>query len=377
RREFLKKIVLCAGACLTGEVLKEQEAWSKSKYKISDWTGDDFTVGHRLRDGKLPRLPKTAEKKVDVVIVGGGIAGLAAAHYLSDHDLLLLEQYDKTGGHARGASYQGIDYSIGSQYFTNMNGDLGELLNELGLEPVEIKKQKNSWYIDQQLVNESEANSEHTINQEMKKLHGELKKFNSIFTSDLLTDYKNNADLKKLDQISLDSYLKGYDPKFSALLNSYCKSSMCGGIKQISALSGLSLLDDLNLSTFVFPGGNQKVSRQLFSRLEKRAAQARETGAFVWSIDVHDNGASIVYSAGKRLTRVDCKHVIIAIPHMITSRITHGIDDKIKATLFSFRYGSYLVANLLLRKRIFKSNFDNWFAPPLDFADLTIAETPY
>lgn len=42
-----------------------------------------------------------------------------------------------------------------------------------------------------------------------------------------------------------------------------------------------------------------------------------------------------------------------------------------------FKYGSYLVANLLLSKKIFSSSFDNFFGAPFSFADMTIAETPY
>lgn len=45
--------------------------------RVLPWAGDDFTLGHRLRDGDVPRVLDKAEKTVDVVIVGGGMAGLA------------------------------------------------------------------------------------------------------------------------------------------------------------------------------------------------------------------------------------------------------------------------------------------------------------
>ena len=75
--------------------------------------------------------------------------------------------------------------------------------------------------------------------------------------------------------------------------------------------------------------------------------------------------------------RVDCKHVIMATLPMVTGRILSGVKNEAKASLFWFRYGSYLVANLICKKRVFKGSYDNFVAPPFEFADLTVAETPY
>lgn len=374
RREFLKTVALSFGASLCWQTGSSPAAQSGTSCKIGSWRGDDFTVGHRIRDGKIPRLPSKASKKVDFVIVGGGIAGLSAAHYLKDESLLLLEQYDSTGGHATGDSFRGIDYSFGSQYFSDMDGDLGELVHELGLKPVKMETGDSKWYWEGSLTGSQPGTAP---GKELARLREEVKRYSGMFSSNILDDYRKHPELKKLDGSTLDSALTSYDPKFLALLNSYCKSSLCGGIKQVSALAGLSLLDDLNLPTYEFEGGNPALARALAASIRKAQPDSVVTGAFVWSIEVTDGGASVVFGSGKKLTRVECKHVIVAIPHMISSRILHGVDDRLKALLFGFRYGSYLVANLLLRKRVFDGPFDSWFAPPLDFADITVAETPY
>ncbi|MCA9801123.1 MAG: FAD-dependent oxidoreductase [Cyanobacteria bacterium HKST-UBA02] len=374
RRDFLKKVALSFGASLFWHTDLNRAARAGTSYKIASWKGDDFTVGHHIRDAKLPRLPSKTSKKVDFVIVGGGLAGLSAAHYLKDESFLLLEQYDSTGGHARGDSFRGIDYSFGSQYFTDMEGDLGELVHELDLKPVKMETGESKWYWDGSLTG-SEAGT--APGKELARLKEEVKKYSGMFSSNILADYRKHAELKKLDGSTLHSALASYDPKFLALLNSYCKSSLCGGIKQVSALAGLSLLDDLNLPTYEFEGGNPALSRALAESVKKNQPDSVVTDAFVWSIEATDRGVSVVYGSGSKRTRVECKHVIVAIPHMISSRILHGVDDKLKASLFGFRYGSYLVANLLMRKRVFDGPFDSWFAPPLDFADITVAETPY
>ncbi len=129
RRSFLKYLALLLGT-VTSEVFIDR-AWAGSgtspagltadtydvardwHYEIAPWTGDDFVLGHRLRDADFPPAVIESERSVDFVIVGGGIAGLTAAHFLRDHNFLLLEQYADLGGQSRGGSFQGIEYTWG------------------------------------------------------------------------------------------------------------------------------------------------------------------------------------------------------------------------------------------------------------------------
>jgi len=67
-----------------------------------------FEVAHSLRDGKFwesapPPVP--GEDLYDLVIVGGGISGLSAAHFYREHKpgarILILDNHDDFGGHAK------------------------------------------------------------------------------------------------------------------------------------------------------------------------------------------------------------------------------------------------------------------------------------
>ena len=82
---------------------------------------------------------------MDFVIVGGGMAGLASAYYLRDHNFLLLEQYDTLGGQSRGSSYHGLAYSYGAAYFNNSEGLMDDILSDLKLKPARLDPRKNSW----------------------------------------------------------------------------------------------------------------------------------------------------------------------------------------------------------------------------------------
>jgi spermidine dehydrogenase len=66
-----------------------------------------FEVAHALaRDGKSFPAPTDIDKAFDLVVVGGGISGLAAAYYYRkrfgpDVRVLILENHDDFGGHAK------------------------------------------------------------------------------------------------------------------------------------------------------------------------------------------------------------------------------------------------------------------------------------
>jgi len=380
RREFLKQAAfLIAG--LNGAIALHgtngSMAEARDGYKIGPWTGDDFTVGHQLRDGKIPKFPSQASEKADFVIVGGGLAGLSCAHYLRDSKFLLLEQYEDLGGHSRGGSYQGIDYSYGAAYLATIEGAVGELLDDLSLKPLKLDDSKFAWFNDGSWIRGSEGADDNLIYREFKRFRDENKSFwnkwNGLYPA--LTEF---PDLLKLDNVTMEDTLKSYDPKFVSLLDGFIKSGLNGGIKSVSALSGLSTIEDIFAATYLLPGGNPAITKELSKRLRTSHGEQVKTGSFVWDIRLKDNGALVTYGMQDgSFHTVECRHVIFAIPQMVAARVARNLPDKAKAAMFRFRYGSYAVANVLMKKRIFESSFDNFLPTSYEIGDITIAETPY
>src|SRR5580693_4497267 len=68
-----------------------------------------FTYAHRLRDGETwdaDGAPQSTGEAYDLVVVGGGISGLAAAHFFrrsagEKARVLVLDNHDDFGGHAK------------------------------------------------------------------------------------------------------------------------------------------------------------------------------------------------------------------------------------------------------------------------------------
>lgn len=102
------------------------------------FTGIAHERGHLLRDSKSWPAPSVI-RKTEVLIVGGGVAGLAAARALrlkGQDDFALLELEDTAGGNSRGGAVHGIACPRGAHYLPVPGDDapaVQDLLEELGL----------------------------------------------------------------------------------------------------------------------------------------------------------------------------------------------------------------------------------------------------
>jgi len=118
RRDVLQGVLVGAASLLTGSLLRAPRA--DAAVPATDLPGyyppirtglrgshpGSFEQAHALRDGeRLGAVTDTGEM-YDLVVVGGGISGLAAAHFYrarlgADRRILLLDNHDDFGGHAK------------------------------------------------------------------------------------------------------------------------------------------------------------------------------------------------------------------------------------------------------------------------------------
>ena len=102
------------------------------------WVGAGFERGHRLRE-PAARALKPPPKRAAVVIVGAGIAGLAAARgFLRQgvDDVHLLELEDAPGGNSRGHRMAGMACPLGAHYLPLQGPEAREVsdwMHEIGL----------------------------------------------------------------------------------------------------------------------------------------------------------------------------------------------------------------------------------------------------
>src|SRR5258708_7561056 len=166
RRDFLNGAAVGTGATLLGGSIGAEQLFAAAAFdefapeKAPDYypparTGirgnhdGSFTFAHRMRDGEsassLGGAVPTGES-YDVVIVGGGISGLAAAYCFRQKvgrsaKILILDNHDDFGGHAKRNEFQAggrmvLSYG-GTQSIESpgrYSAEAKTLLKEIGIE---------------------------------------------------------------------------------------------------------------------------------------------------------------------------------------------------------------------------------------------------
>jgi spermidine dehydrogenase len=117
RRDFLNGIAIGATAVASGPLFAAPDSGPAAAQDAPGYyppllTGmrgshpGSFEGAHALRDGRTwPSVTDTAEQ-YDLIVVGAGISGLAAAHFYRAHTsadsrILILDNHDDFGGHAK------------------------------------------------------------------------------------------------------------------------------------------------------------------------------------------------------------------------------------------------------------------------------------
>jgi spermidine dehydrogenase len=155
RRDFLNGVAVGAGGLVAGSWLPGFIPDPMQDYYPPALTGmrgshpGSYDVGHALRDGtfwKTAGTPIDTGEHYDLIVVGGGISGLAAAHFfLKEHAsgrVLILDNHDDFGGHAKRNEFRprgrllvanGGTWSIESPF--PYSAEARGLLTELGIDP--------------------------------------------------------------------------------------------------------------------------------------------------------------------------------------------------------------------------------------------------
>ncbi|HLZ11369.1 MAG TPA: NAD(P)-binding protein [Candidatus Acidoferrum sp.] len=180
RRDFLNGVAIGVGAA-TAETMLPSLAWASDGLAAQDAPGynppaltglrgshaGSFEDAHKLRDGnfwKSAGKPADTGESYDLVIVGGGISGLAAAYFWRaqkpDARILILDNHDDFGGHAKRNEFRpggrlllanGGTWAIESPfpYSKVAHG----LLDDLGIDPAALAKKCNVAGVYKNLAN--------------------------------------------------------------------------------------------------------------------------------------------------------------------------------------------------------------------------------
>ncbi len=324
----------------------------------------------------------------DVVVVGGGIAGLTAAHMLKDHDVILLEKEPGVGGRALSGTHEGVTYAKGTEYLGEVEGALAEVAKEIGMEPVEIPSPMDAKTQDGKVFIGEEAVAGMLI--ERAGL-GEYNRFvSTVQKAASKIDDGDDAEIQRLDRMSTLAWFQenGFAPAFSEFYNVSCRGLFGANLAESSALCMVpeiafdytheksvhgphrhkKELGSEGSGAYTFKGGIAALCQGIAKTLGERV----RLGCKVVDVKREGEGYTVSYvDGGGQARMVRTRTVILAVPSPIALKVASGaLTGEQKELMTSVPYAQYMTVALFSRTPIFNEAFDLAVPDGMFFTDL-------
>ena len=367
RRDFIKYVVAgsIASGCPVDQALLAEPGGAAAGPMVE---GEYFSICHQVRDGHSFPKPD-ATKKADVVIVGGGVAGLSAAYFLKGKDWLLLEKEDHFGGNAYQEEYEGQIFGTGSAY--GYRGDAGDLLaKEIGLDMPLINMPDpiidNGRYVpDIWRSGINDLPYAKDVIASFKKYRDDIMKI----------DFRKSAT--ELDAQPFTKYLAPYAPEIKRLWDAYGPSNWGAVSEDTSALIGIAdtqyLIEGTDDQRVILPGGLGCITHKLVEVMKPHYGERMLSDATVVAVAPDKDEVRVTYVQGDKITTVAAKVVLMCTAKYITSRIVAGLPNEQKLAMRRMRYAPYPMINIVFDKPVYRKGYDNW-CPGKSFTDFIVAD---
>jgi glycine/D-amino acid oxidase-like deaminating enzyme len=353
--------------------------------------GASAGFGHRLRDGPRPAPAADAWTTEPVVIVGAGVAGLAAAwrlHRAGFDDFLMLELEPAAGGTARSGNSGVVPHPWGAHYVPaplKEDRALVLLLREMGVvegedeqgepviaeevlcrDPHERVHYRGRWY--EGLYLHAGASDEDRAQAE--RFYGEVDRWvawrdgrgRRAFTLPTAAG-SDDPEVTALDRLSMAEWLdrKGLSsPRLRWWVEYACRDDYGATAADTSAWAGLFYLASRRRAPgaepqplMTWPEGNGRFVAHLARPLKERLRVGVGVADVIPIDPAGQRGVDLVAVEAKsrRALGFHAEQVIFAGPQFLARHVLRPYRESPPAHVAAFEYGSWLVANLHLSGR--------------------------
>lgn len=365
------------------------------------FVGTSHEAGHKLRDGYSPAPPDNAWKTADVVIVGGGVAGLSAARKLKQAgiDFVLLELEPKVGGTSVSGESSVIAYPWAAHYLPvplPHDTELIALLDEMDLlegrtdggapivaEQFLCRDPQERLFIDGQWqeglfpwnqATDDDVAQLKAFQQEIDRWvawrDNEGKRAFSIPVAECSID----DEVMALDQISMQKWMMdcGWNSRHLRWYVDYaCRDDYGLSINQTSAWAGIfyfaarvSEPGEDSQSFITWPEGNGRLVAHFREFVADHILTEHAVSQILPPEDdaiIDDDVTKIIAFQTTRSSSQThsppkthgwkARHVIFAASPFLTPHLVAGYRESGPPSIRDFKFGSWLVANLHLDDR--------------------------
>ncbi|MCR5865843.1 FAD-dependent oxidoreductase [Aquincola sp. J276] len=345
------------------------------------WVGADLQRGHRLRDGTSATGGPL--RRTQVLVLGGGIAGLATARALLQRgvaDVHLLELEDDAGGNSRGHVMGGMACPLGAHYLPVPGPAAPELrqwLEELGLSRQQAGRTvyderhlchspQERLFIDGAWVEgllPPAAPGSVTLAQYRRFAQAVRQAQQEVGFAMPTVGSRWTSAHAALDARSFAAWLdeRGlHDERLRSHLDYCCRDDYGAGIRTVSAWAGLHYFASRHgfhapgeeseaEPVLTWPEGNAWLARRLAQPL---GADRLHTGCLALRVEAGRHEVA-VQAWNVRLDRPErwvARQVVMAMPLFIAQRLLATPPPALAEAAAALRHAPWLVANLQLRE---------------------------
>lgn len=281
-----------------------------------------------------------------VGIVGGGMAGLSAAHYLSrgGHKVALFEKNNELGGLLSGVKIG--DSFVEKFYHHLFTGDrfMIELIKEVGLEErLVFKKAPMATYYEDRIYPFSSAL--------------DLLRFSPLSLADrlrvgLVSLYlKSVSGGQKFSTVTAQDWLKRYygERAYKVVWEPLLRSKFGENASGISMAWFWSRVHDRTFSLGYLRGGFQLLIDKIGEELQKSGAEI-SLGVSISSISADSEGKTVIRCNNGNVEERFFDEVVVATPLPIFLNLVEGLPEDYVKNLETIKFRSALSLILVLEK---------------------------
>ena len=280
-------------------------------------------------------------QRLDVAVLGGGVAGLTAAYLLRDRELEVFDSASHVGGRTRSLQQpDGIWLNTGAQYVSTDRVKVVELADAVGARLITDDNLEEYWRglypPDPDERSEVESVIERITSEQM---------------------HRRPATLPELDDQPFDQWLGDVSTSTHRFYDRWCQIMNSGSSVEISLYGALWLWGDQRSTPWidrpvprhdrgdcVFDGGTNEFTKAL-----ARASGGRVSlRSRVRSVRASDGGYTIDVEDDRGGRQVWAKHVVSAVPAPVAAEVVADLPGWKEHALGAVRYGRFMTTNIVV-----------------------------
>lgn len=284
----------------------------------------------------------------DVIVAGGGGAGLTAAYRLGQagRSVLIVDKETRLGGRTlSGIAGNTYPYNLGTQFFVGDVGPLADLRRELGIEGRFISLSPLGLFMKGKFV---ETRSDLDMLMKipisipaklslafyMKKFHAQAAK---LFNPDWIETH--SKQMSRLDSQYYSEAIRNIHPEalpfFRLLAGDICANQP----EDVSSIGGMVSTIAVGLGEcFMADEGNESLQKAML----QRSGATTLTGAEIVSIRTYRDHVELTYVTDGIERTLTAKYIVSALPADVVLRIIPDLHPAKKAALSNVKYGPYV-----------------------------------